>query len=264
MQTPTVAALYIAKNSVYKSLGADCYDIDRDARTYTGDLPVVAHPVCAPWGKLKGFCKMPPSAKDCAWDALAQVRRVGGILEHPVGSTFFREAGIDVPSVNGTCGRPDKFGGYVLRLAQWDMGHRGDKATLFYIFGTEILPVLFERHGGEKRPVQNMSQRERLATPIPMAVWMIRVAELCKPAQAFRELLRAHQVDGWNEAPSTVGELMRACFVARRVDAGEPVSATEADAAEILLNRWSPVALMALAQDRPVLSAEALECRELI
>ena len=44
--------LFVAPNSIYKELGCDCYDAGRDARTYTGSAPVVAHPPCQLWGKL--------------------------------------------------------------------------------------------------------------------------------------------------------------------------------------------------------------------
>ncbi len=182
IMTATVAALYITSKSIYKEMGLDCYDIERDARTYTGDLPIVAHPVCAPWSKLKGFCKMPPEAKDCAWHALEQVRRCGGVLEHPVGSSFFKEAGIPLPDASdgyGVFGPWCPYGGAVMKVKQWDYAHRGIKDTYLYIYGTLALPVLWERMD-ESTPikVQNMCQRERLETPPGMAHWLVR-AGIC-------------------------------------------------------------------------------------
>lgn len=35
-----VAALYVRKDSIYKALVVECYDIERDARSYRGCYPV--------------------------------------------------------------------------------------------------------------------------------------------------------------------------------------------------------------------------------
>lgn len=45
-----VAALCVAGNSIYKGMpGVICYDKARDARQFTGGMPVVAHPPCRFW-----------------------------------------------------------------------------------------------------------------------------------------------------------------------------------------------------------------------
>lgn len=49
-----IAVLFARKDSVYKTMPeCDVYDIDRDARTYDGPWPVVAHPSDAPPMPLK-------------------------------------------------------------------------------------------------------------------------------------------------------------------------------------------------------------------
>ena len=46
----TVAALYVESDGPYAGLdGVDVWDEARDARTYAGPYPVVAHPPCARW-----------------------------------------------------------------------------------------------------------------------------------------------------------------------------------------------------------------------
>ena len=54
----TVAALFCRRDSNYKLLpGVDVYDADRDARTYDGPHPVIAHPPCRGWGELRHMAR---------------------------------------------------------------------------------------------------------------------------------------------------------------------------------------------------------------
>ena len=54
-----VAALYVDRLGPYpKLLGAEnCWDESRDATTYPGPGPVILHPPCGPWGRLRHLCK---------------------------------------------------------------------------------------------------------------------------------------------------------------------------------------------------------------
>jgi hypothetical protein len=75
----SITVLYARADSVYKEIeGCDVYDIDRDARTWRGGGPVVAHPPCGQWGRLRTFARVDLSAKSLAVLAVGNVRAGGG------------------------------------------------------------------------------------------------------------------------------------------------------------------------------------------
>jgi hypothetical protein len=88
----TVAVLFARSVSVYKTLpGVDVWDEARDARWWPGGGPVVAHPPCRLWAKLRQFAKArdPVMERQLAIDAVRRVQRYGGVLEHPAESTLW-------------------------------------------------------------------------------------------------------------------------------------------------------------------------------
>lgn len=123
----TVAALYIDPRGPYPKLeGVDCYDEARDARTYPGPWPIVAHPPCAHWGRLRHMAKQ--QTKHLAPIAVQQVRRFGGVLEHPAHSLLWNHCGLPLPGES-----TDEYGGYTVALNQVDWGHTCRKATWLYL-----------------------------------------------------------------------------------------------------------------------------------
>jgi hypothetical protein len=116
----TVVALFVDAKGIYPEvLGAEnCWDEKRDARTYAGPYPVVAHPPCHLWVNLaavnyKRALNEPnrklvlpawyPGGTDggCFAAALAAVRRCGGVLEHPAGSHAWEAHGLFAPIDTG-------------------------------------------------------------------------------------------------------------------------------------------------------------------
>jgi hypothetical protein len=180
-----VSVLFARSDSVYKNMGGvDVWDIGRDARNYAGHNPVIAHPPCRAWGQLSHFAKPRPDEKDLAFFAVDQVRRCGGVLEHPRASRLWDAAGLPKTGF-------DKYGGWTLPIYQSWFGHRADKATLLYIVGVRPVDVpVFHLMLGESSHVVTSSKRingrlhrpeiskaEREHTPVDLAVWMV---QLCR------------------------------------------------------------------------------------
>lgn len=191
-----VAVLFARQDSVYKSLaGCDVFDIDRDARTWPGGCQVVAHPPCRAWGRLRAFAKPRPDEKQLAFFAVNQVRKFGGVLEHPEASTLWREASL--PKI----GERDQWNGYTLPISQKWWGHRAEKKTWLYIVGVEpvdlpVMPLVLGEashvvglySGRDKsncRPAISKAEREH--TPAELAVWLVEVAKRCKVKNALRQ-----------------------------------------------------------------------------
>jgi len=90
MSEKPVAVLFARSDSVYKSLpGCDVYDIDRDAMTFEGGMPVIAHPPCRSWGRLAHRANPRPGERKLALWAVDQVRQWGGywsiLMDHGCG-----------------------------------------------------------------------------------------------------------------------------------------------------------------------------------
>ena len=186
----TVAVLFARADSIYKTLpDVEVYDMERDARTYAGPWPVVAHPPCRTWGRLRQFAKPRPDEKALGPWAVDQVRRFGGVLEHPAESTLFAHCGMPRPGQF-----PDDFGGWTIEIQQYHFGHRAEKATWLYIVGAdpEDLPPVPRREGRAThcvRPTKSyprlpsITKAEREHTPPELAVWLVDLARRCRVAE---------------------------------------------------------------------------------
>lgn len=181
-----IAVLFARADSVYKQLpSCDVWDADRDACKWGGGVPVVAHPPCRAWGRLRAFAKPRPDEKDLARWAVVQVRKFGGVLEHPAGSTLWPDQGLPNP------GMRDVWGGWTFAAPQKWWGHKAEKATWFYIVGCEpfdIPPVplvlgeaayvVQSRKRTDHRP--HITKAEREETPLSLALWLVELARRCK------------------------------------------------------------------------------------
>jgi hypothetical protein len=183
-----VAALYIDKNGPYPALlGPElCWDEARDARTYAGPCPVVAHPPCGPWTAYAHLCKQDPQL---AVDAVCVVRRWGGVLEHPAKSRLWGAPRLNLPRPGEL---PDAWGGLTFEVDQLEWGHACQKRTWIYAVGLVLRgsvrlrgPLVGARPshvmGRDRRrwmqsPLPEASHEIRRRTPPAFAEWLISLA----------------------------------------------------------------------------------------
>jgi len=121
--------------------------------------------------------------------AVAQVRKWGGVLEHPFRSRLWNECGLPAP------GAFDGYHGFTIALPQFWFGHKAQKATYFYICGIaptdlpevplklgEPTFVVQSRKRSSHRP--HIPKAEREATPLACAQWLV---ELARKARGDRQ-----------------------------------------------------------------------------
>lgn len=106
-----VAALFVETDGCYFGLpGVDPWDEKRDARTYLGPHPIVAHPECQRWGRFwHGSTRKPHQFRKgddggCFKSALFDLQRWGGVIEHPADSHAW--AAFHIP-------KPPRAGGWI-------------------------------------------------------------------------------------------------------------------------------------------------------
>jgi hypothetical protein len=182
-----VAALYVDPRGPYPKLVEHWWDEKRDARTYAGNLPVVAHPPCGPWSALRHLHER-QEEKALALLAIEQVRRWGGVLEHPASSKLF-ELFLPRP------GQVDRWG-KTIAVDQCDWGHPARKSTCLYLVRvTRMLHAPAKREpthwcSGTHTPGQRgtvppgikvCSAQQRRRTPEAFARWLISLAQQASP-----------------------------------------------------------------------------------
>lgn len=178
-----IAALYVDPKGPYVNRSdVDAWDEQRNAKLYNGRAPVVAHPPCGPWGRLKFLCKhQDPS---CGPRAVEQVRACGGVLEHPQHSSLWKHCALPRP-----CDPSDAFGGRSYEVRQVAWGHKCEKPTWLYVVRVPHDFVLKGiRTGGEathrvtngsrgKTQLPRCTALEARLSPPTFADWLITLAQ---------------------------------------------------------------------------------------
>jgi hypothetical protein len=189
-----VAALYIDPRGPYPKLlvPENCYDEARDARTYGGPWPVVAHPPCGPWGRLSHMYRGNEGDASLALRAVEQVRAYGGVLEHPAWSKLFNHCRMPM-GVLGRYSWPDRHGGVTIEVRQCDWGHVARKPSWLYIVGVfGIRGMTFPPHREPTHWISGGRGREgkkRKTTPVPPGIKVCSAQQRRRTPPAFAEWL---------------------------------------------------------------------------
>lgn len=207
-----VAALYVLARGPYSSMpGVDPWPEKRNALCFPGGMPVVAHPPCGPWSRsVMHQTKL--SLSQGPWlapAAVCQVRRDGGLLEHPAESLLWEESWLRLPYPEPyrqrTFAGPerDAWGGFTVELDQGPWAdhespdeHGAHKRSWIYIVGIDpgcvvLLPpaasppksstVRKDKRGGSKSSwvrtrYDMMSPESRKRSPKAFAEWLVGLA----------------------------------------------------------------------------------------
>lgn len=176
-----ISVLFTEKNSIYKQLNIDCWDQKRNALNYPGEGPIIAHPPCRLWSRLKGLSKANPEEKQLTIWSIEKIRIFGGILEHPRSSQIWKYMNLPLP------GQTDKYGGFTIVIKQHWFGHLAEKDTRLYIVGItekELPPIpinfnaITHTLGKGTGSRSEVPKKYRSSTPINFAKWLIQVATL--------------------------------------------------------------------------------------
>jgi hypothetical protein len=178
-----VTVLFARSDSIYFSFpDVDVWDENRDATKWEGGSVVITHPPCRLWSALAHMSTAPIEEKELALLSIEQVRKWGGVLEHPKSSQLWKQ----LPAPWKT----DTWGGVTIELDQWHWGHVASKPTKLYIVGCDGLPPWPLRQGSPHKTVTGLvgqpgrrcTQQEREGTPNDFAFWLLKIARSCTPS----------------------------------------------------------------------------------
>lgn len=178
-----IPVLFTAANSLYNNNPVfDCYDVTRNAFTFYSKNPLIAHPPCRLFSKLRGLSTAPIKEKQCAFFALDKVRTNGGILEHPRSSTLWLSGNFNLS------GAPDQYGGFLRSVDLSWFGYPAQKKTMLYFVGLSPgqlppFPISFNAithtiSKSKKTVKKEIKKTSRSLTPDLMIDYFIKVIEI--------------------------------------------------------------------------------------
>ena len=143
------------KSNYFKLEGLDIYTASRSAYSFNSDYPVIAHPPCAQWSRLRKFATQNEHQKQLGIFCVQKIFANGGILEQPCGSTLFAAAGV----------RPN------LSIHQTWFGLPVRKRTYLWFYKIKPLavPLCFD---APVRKFNNLTTQQRSETTLQLCNWL--------------------------------------------------------------------------------------------
>jgi hypothetical protein len=186
MKLRTVAALCVSGRSIYKhTAGVLAFDRARDARTFQGGMPVIAHPPCRCWSKWLSHQAKPLDREGemnlGVW-CVEQVIANGGCLEQPAHSRLFSHCNLPAP---GDLANPFL---YTVYLEQAWFGFASRKPTWVLVAGVppaDLAPLPFSLFTA--RLSARTFHREMYSRTMPaLADWLCQAARATWYGMGFR------------------------------------------------------------------------------
>ena len=178
-----IPVLFTESDSNYKLFAnLDAYDLERNAFTYSDRLPLIAHPPCRLFSRLRKFSTAPAQEKKCAFFALSKIRQFGGILEHPRSSLLWTTGNFDLS------GNVDSYGGFLRSVNLSWFGFPCQKKTMLYFVGISpsqlpAFPLCFDAithqiSSSKRKSLPEISKNSRSSTPVAMIAYFIQVIDI--------------------------------------------------------------------------------------
>lgn len=178
-QAKEIAVLCCSQSSEYKNIpDLDLYDVKRDALTFDGSSPIVAHPPCRSWSAfLSHLAKPEPGERDLAHFCIEKLKSNGGVLEHPAHSKLFTDGYLPLPGQPvddlKTIEVSQFWFGYPLRKRTWLCFSKVDLALVQTPF------KLFPQAGsGQIQQFDNMSNKQKSYSTFEFCNFLVDSARL--------------------------------------------------------------------------------------
>lgn len=163
-----ISVLCVHKRSNYKLIeNLDLWDEERNAYNFTGTNPVIAHPPCAQWSRMKAFAYPDLKEKMLAAHCYDLVMENGGIFEHPAGSSLWKYVGANRKQI--------------ISIDQHWFGFPARKTTYLLFSKCEPLsyPLSFST---VQRKVCSMHSQDRAIMPFAFCFWLVdNITQTFKP-----------------------------------------------------------------------------------
>lgn len=154
-----ISILCVARKSNYFNIpDLDLWTEERNAYLFNGNNPIIAHPPCAQWSKMRAFSRPDKVAKNLALFCWEYVNQNGGCLEHPQGSALFKYVGANRSQI--------------VSINQNWFGFPSRKTTYIYFAKCEPerYPLSFDR---PLRTTTSLHSKDRSIMPLMMCKWLV-------------------------------------------------------------------------------------------